>query len=76
MPDAVVALQRHRNRARSIVDKIERYAATGSPPAKRLIGRDGKRLRIGDFRALIIETETEVVVVDLGPRGDIYDRES
>jgi len=29
---------------------------------------------VGDFRVLFEETESEIIVVDLGPRGQIYDR--
>lgn len=38
---------------------------------KKLSGRDGFRLRIGEYRA-IYTRETEVIVIDAGPRGDIY----
>ncbi len=31
-----------------------------------------KRLRVGDFRILFEETDTEIVVADIGPRGSIY----
>ena len=41
---------------------------------KKLRGRDGYRLRIGGYRAIYeIEGETiNVLVLDAGPRGDIY----
>ena len=38
---------------------------------KKLSGRDGFRLRIGEYRG-IYTRETEVIVIDAGPRGDIY----
>ncbi len=38
---------------------------------KKLSGREGFRLRIGQYRA-IYTYETEVIVVDAGPRADIY----
>lgn len=39
-----------------------------------LIGRDGLRLRIGDWRAVfsIDESDLLILVLDIGPRGDIY----
>jgi mRNA interferase RelE/StbE len=41
---------------------------------KPMTGREGYRLRIGDWRALYrIENDRLVIlVVDIGPRGDIY----
>ncbi len=32
-----------------------------------------KRLRIGDFRAVFDEDDATVLVVRIGPRGDVYD---
>ena len=31
------------------------------------------RLRIGNYRVVFQETETEVTVVKIGPRGSVYD---
>jgi len=39
---------------------------------RKLIGRDGYRVRVGDYRILFDITETEVMVYDIGPRGQIY----
>ncbi len=38
---------------------------------KKLTGREGYRLRIGQYRAIYTH-EIEVIVIDAGPRGDIY----
>jgi mRNA interferase RelE/StbE len=38
---------------------------------KKLSGRAGFRLRIVQYRAIYTH-ETEVIVIDAGPRGDIY----
>lgn len=59
-----------------ITAKIEDYAA--NPGAlenivTEMVGKDYKRLRVGDFRVLFRETATEITVLDLGPRGGIYD---
>jgi mRNA interferase RelE/StbE len=74
-PRAQRALVKHRADAKRIVAKVKAYAA--SPEAfakvKTLKGIEGKRLRVGDFRILFTETEEEVVVTAIGPRGDIYD---
>lgn len=38
---------------------------------KKLSGREGFRLRIGRYRA-IYTFEEQVIVIDAGPRGEIY----
>jgi mRNA interferase RelE/StbE len=38
-----------------------------------LRGSSLKRLRVGDFRVLFEETETEIIVTRIGPRGSVYD---
>jgi mRNA interferase RelE/StbE len=40
---------------------------------KALQGSSALRLRIGDYRVVFSETETEIVVTGLGPHGRIYD---
>lgn len=37
-----------------------------------MTGQDGYRLRVGDYRVLFDVEETEIVVHDIGPRGQIY----
>jgi mRNA interferase RelE/StbE len=74
---ARTALLKHRNMARLIMQKLDAYAADSNASANRVTemrGRPLKRMRVGDFRVLFEETETEIIVVDLGPRGEIYDR--
>jgi mRNA interferase RelE/StbE len=73
---AATALRRHANRASAIRAKIEQYAAEPASQAnnvKALKGVDAKRLRVGTFRVIFQETATAVVVLDIGPRGGIYD---
>ena len=72
-PAAQTALLKHRSAAKAIVAKIERYAATGAGDVKALVGRPGKRLRIGDFRVIFEENATTIRILILGPRGGIYD---
>jgi mRNA interferase RelE/StbE len=64
----------HRNRARQIRAKIEQYAANPAALANNVIqlgGSSAKRLRIAGFRVLL--TETTITVLDVGPRGEIYE---
>jgi mRNA interferase RelE/StbE len=73
---ATRALLRHRNRAKLIIAKIDAYAQSPESQAdnvKQLTGSEAKRLRIGDFRVLFTEDEATITVLDIGPRGGIYD---
>jgi mRNA interferase RelE/StbE len=73
---ATRALRKHRNMAPRIMTKVEDYAADPASLANvvtEIVGKDQLRLRVGDFRVLFRETATEVIVLDIGPRGSIYD---
>jgi len=73
---AVRALRKHRNVAPRIMAKIQDYAENPASLANmvtELTGRDCMRLRVGDFRVLFRETATEVIILDIGPRGRIYE---
>ena len=62
---------------RLIVDAVERLAANPRPPGcRKLVGRDGWRLRVRDYRVLydIYDDRLVVCVVQVGHRRDIYDR--
>jgi len=71
---ALRSLQAHSNRAKQIRAKIEQYAnpATQTNNVIQLTGSSAKRLRIAGFRVLFTETETTITILDLGPRGEIY----
>jgi mRNA interferase RelE/StbE len=72
---AAAAMRKHHNMAKRIEDKLATYAANPAALANQvteLRGRPLKRLRVGDFRVLFVETETEIIVSDFGPRGSIY----
>lgn len=56
-----------------VIAKVARYAASGAGDVKRLVGRSGQRLRIGDWRVIFAETETTIDVDSIGHRRDIYD---
>lgn len=65
-----------RNVAELIVAKIEQYAADPASLANRVIklqGRDGYRLRVGDWRVIFDEDGTVLAVLAIGPRGGVYD---
>jgi mRNA interferase RelE/StbE len=53
--------------------RIARFAESGQGDVKKLKGRAGSRLRIGDWRVIIDETPDTIVVVAVGHRREIYD---
>jgi mRNA interferase RelE/StbE len=61
------------NTRKRIDAKLTVYAANGSGDVKRLKGRMGCRLRVGDWRVIFIEESTSIVVVAVGNRRDIYE---
>ena len=75
---ALKALRRMpRNNADLIRLKVRETAAdpANARNVKRLKGRDGYRLRVGDWRVIFTLDNGELVliVVEIGPRGDVYD---
>jgi len=63
------------NMSARIRSKIEAYAVDPASQAnnvKALQGRSGIRLRVGDWR-VIMEDGVVLAVLDVGPRGGIYD---
>ncbi len=70
---AAADLRAHRSDAERIVAKIERYAKTGAGDVTQLVRSTAFRLRVGDFRVIFEETETEIIVTKIGPRGGAYD---
>ena len=75
-PAARKALRRMpANTALRIVGKIEEYAADPASQANNvrvLQGRDGIRLRVGDWRVIMQDGEI-LDILEIGPRGGIYD---
>lgn len=62
------------NTARRIVGKIEAFAqdpASQANNVKKLQARDGIRLRIGDWRVIMLDGEV-LEITEIGPRGAIY----
>jgi ribosome-binding protein aMBF1 (putative translation factor)/mRNA-degrading endonuclease RelE of RelBE toxin-antitoxin system len=75
---AATALRAHANRAKLIRSKIWQYATDASSQAnnvKAVVGVDAKRLRLGAYRVIFTETEDTITVLDIGPRGGIYEWE-
>lgn len=53
--------------------KLTTYATNGSGDVKRLKGRGGCRLRIGDWRVVFIEENVSITIIAVGNRREIYD---
>jgi mRNA interferase RelE/StbE len=53
--------------------KLTSFAETGQGDVKRLKGRAGARLRVGDWRIIFYNEGNVVVVVAVGHRREIYD---
>lgn len=73
---AIKSLRKHKADASRIVDKIAVYAETPQAMAnnvKKLVGSDEMRLRVGDYRVIFTETEDEIIVSRIGPRGSVYE---
>ena len=63
------------NMAQRVLEKINAYAADPSSQANNvtaLVGRDGIRLRVGDWR-VIMQDGVVLDVLQVGPRGRIYE---
>lgn len=52
--------------------KLTIYATHGSGDVKRLKGRAGCRLRVGDWRVIFIEESASIIIVAVGNRREIY----
>ncbi len=64
------------NTSALIRSKIEAYAADPASQAnnvKTLKGREGIRLRVGDWRIIMDDQGNVLAVLEIGPRGGVYD---
>lgn len=64
------------NTALLIRSKIAAYAENPDAQAnnvKALKGRTGVRLRVGDWRVIMDDQGSVLAVLEIGPRGGIYD---
>lgn len=74
--DAAKDLKRHGNVADRIRRATAAHAADGAAHANNLrplVGTKAKRLRVGDFRVIFEETEEQILVTKIGPRGSVYE---
>jgi mRNA interferase RelE/StbE len=63
------------NTAKRIMGKVEDYATDPASQANNvtaLKGRDGIRLRVGDWRVVMSDEGQVLAVLDVGPRGGVY----
>jgi mRNA interferase RelE/StbE len=58
---------------RRIDRRLTEFAINGTGDVKRLKGRAGSRLRIGDWRVIFYEESGAMVVVAVGHRREVYD---
>ena len=61
--------------AARIMEKVDQFAADPQALAnnvKALAGSPYIRLRVGDWRVIMDEQGTVLLVLEIGPRGDIY----
>jgi mRNA interferase RelE/StbE len=72
--DAAKDLRRHGNMAQRLRKAISDYAADPKAHANNVknIGAAGTRLRVGDYRIIFDETDAEIRVTKVGPRGGVY----
>lgn len=64
-----------RNEAQKVREKILQYATEPQSLAsnvKKLQGREGYRLRVGNWRVLFDESGNVLDILDIGSRGSIY----
>lgn len=64
------------NVAKRIRLKIEQYAADPTSQmmnVSKLQGRDGYRLRVGDWRIIFDDDGNVISIIEIGPRGSIYE---
>ena len=76
-PAALKSLRKMpRNEAERIRSKVSQYAADPDAQAnnvKALKGREGIRLRVGDWRVIMDDQGEVLDVLKIGPRGGVYE---
>ncbi|MEP9396455.1 plasmid stabilization protein [Mesorhizobium sp. KR2-14] len=56
---------------RQVSDGLVDYAISGKGDVKRLVGRDGFRLRIGRYRVIFDEDRTTILAIYIGKRDTV-----
>ena len=62
--------------AQRIIAKIEQYAQEPETQANNVTavkGREGIRLRVGDWRVIMNDDGVVLAVLEIGPRGSVYE---
>ena len=57
---------------RRVNGRLQHFAETGQGDVKKLKGRAGARLRVGDWRVIFYDERDTIVVTDVGHRREIY----
>ena len=55
-----------------IAKALNAYAEKASGDVRKMVGEDGARLRIGDYRIIFTESEAAIEIRAVGHRKDIY----
>jgi mRNA interferase RelE/StbE len=74
--EAIANLKRYGNMAVRVRKAVNEYAANPAAHANNvtpLVGSPASRMRVADYRVIFVETEQELVVTRIGPRGNVYD---
>ncbi len=74
--EALRNLRRHGNMAARIRRAIAEYAADPAAHANnvtQLVGSSANRIRVGDDRVIVVETEAGLSAVRVGPCGGVYE---
>ena len=59
--------------AQSRIDEaLDAYASSAAGDVKKMVGGDGARLRVGDYRVIFTETESAIEIRAVGHRKNIY----
>jgi mRNA interferase RelE/StbE len=53
--------------------RLPEFATNGAGDVKRLKGRRGSRLRVGDWRVVFYEEGDTIVIVAVGHRREVFD---
>jgi mRNA interferase RelE/StbE len=53
--------------------RLTEFATSGKGDVKRLKGRQGSRLRVGDWRVIFYEERGSIIIVAVGHRREVYD---
>lgn len=71
--DAMRDLGRYAAGAKRVRKALQRYADGGKADVVMMRDGSGKRLRAGDYRAIFHETDEDILVTKVRPRGIAYD---